>query len=327
MENKDCRHRRILSEVHECVQKENDFLITTHINPDGDSVASILVFASILRHLEKTYLVVLDDNVPNKFDFLPRIDEIIHFKEQAYPLQPKVLVVLDSSDLERIGKVREIITSDVRIINIDHHTSNQEFGNINVVAEEESSTVEIVYALLSLWEIPMSKEIATFVYTGIMCDTGRFRFPNTTHRSLMICSEMVRMGASPDRIAKNLYCRMSQETIRALAAALSTIEFHLSGAVCCIHLPYSAFPMIDRMDTEGFVDYVTAVEGTEVGFFMLEKKPNLFRISFRSKSCVDVNEVAQTFGGGGHTRASGCTIEGRVDQVRARVLDVLRGYM
>ncbi len=327
MENKDRQHRDPLFELKECVQTENDFLITTHINPDGDSITSTLVFASLLKHIGKNYLVLLDDNIPKKFDFLPRIDEIARFEKRTYFFQPRILVVLDSSDIERIGKIREIVPSGVPIVNIDHHPSNQEFGSINVVCEKESSTVEIVYTFLAFWGVPLSQELATLIYTGVVCDTGRFRFSNTTHQSLTICAEMVKMGASPDGIARKLYSRMSQETVQALAAALSTLKFYFSGAVCCMHLSNGIFPVGNTLDTEGFVDYPMAVEKTEVGFFMLEKEPNVFRVSFRSKDCVNVNEIAQAFGGGGHTRASGCTIEGTAEEVKSRILGVLKKCM
>jgi phosphoesterase RecJ-like protein len=327
MESKDNRHHRSLSQIQEFIQRNDDFLITTHINPDGDCIASVLVFASILKHLGKSYTILIDDSIPKKFNFLSGIEEILRFDRQSHRLRPMVLVVLDSSDFERIGNVCEIISSETFIINIDHHPSNQGFGSINVVDAEESSAVEIVYALFTYCNIPVTPEIATLVYTGIMCDTGRFLFPNTTSRSLRVCSEMVRMGASPDHIAEKIYYKSSQNTILALSLALSTLEFYFDGSVTCIHLSNGILSSSDDVDTEGFVDYLLAIEGTEVEFFMLEKKPNCFRVSFRSKRYIDVNKIAQTFGGGGHTRASGCTIEGSVEEVKKKILDVLKVYL
>lgn len=327
MESKDNRHHRSLSQIQECVQRNDDFLITTHVNPDGDSIASVLVFASILKYLGKSYYILIDDSIPKKFNFLSGIEEILRFDRQSHRFRPMVLVVLDSSDFERIGSVCEIISPETVIINIDHHPSNQGFGNINVVDAKESSAVEIVYALLTYCNIPVTPEIATLVYTGIMCDTGRFFFPNTNSRSLRVCSEMVRMGASPDHIAEKIYYKSSRNTIFALSVALSTLEFYFDGTVTCIHLSNDILSSSDDVDTEGFVDYLLAIEGTEVEFFMLEKRPNCFRVSFRSKRYVDVNKIAQTFGGGGHTRASGCTIEGSVEEVKKKILDVLRVYL
>lgn len=302
-------------------------MISSHVNPDGDSIASILVFTAILRHLGKSYRILLDDDIPGKLDFLAGIDEIQRYDESLPSLCPRVLIVLDSSNLERIGRVAEILTDGVEIVNIDHHPSNEGFGKHNLVLGKESSTVEIVYDLFTAMNIPLSPGIAALVYTGILCDTGRFLFPNTTSRSLEICSEMVKHGASPDIIAKKLYFRMSHETAKALSAALSTLEFHFDGIVSCIHLSNGAVSSINDIDTEGFVDYLLAIDGTEVEFLMVEKEPCQFRISFRSKSRVDVNEVAKHFGGGGHTRASGCTVEGTVSEVKGKILKVLKAFL
>ena len=327
MEKKKYQYQQALSKIKECVEKENDFLITTHINPDGDSISSVLLFASILKHFGKRYIILVDDQIPEKFDFLSGISEIVHFQKEEYSFQPKVVVVLDASDLDRIGEIKEVIPSNAILINIDHHTSNVMFGKFNAIAPEKSSAIEIIYELFLLCEVPLSKEIATLVYTGIMCDTGRFLFPNTTYQSLSICAEMVLHGASPSIIARNIYQRMSPETLKALAKALSTLEFYFDGAVSSIYLPNDILSSNGKIDTEGFVDHLMAVEESEVQFFMVEKKPNHFRVSFRSKQYVDVNEVAKQFNGGGHIRAAGCNIDGTVDEVKNRILKVLKEHI
>ena len=175
--------------------------------------------------------------------------------------------------------------------------------------------------------IPVTPTIATLVYTGIMCDTGRFLFPNTNSRSLSVCSQMIRLGANSERIAEKIYFRTSQQTIRALAQALSTIEFHYNGAVACIHLSNGFLNSDEKIDTEGFVDNLLAVDGTEVEFFMLEVEPSIFRVSFRSKHFIDVNAIAKTFGGGGHKRASGCCISGTVDEVKSKIFEVIEKHL
>ena len=327
MKKKNYQYQHTLSRIKECVQKENDFLITTHVNPDGDSIASVLLFASILKHFGKRYIILLDDQIPEKFDFLSGVNEVVHFQKETYSFQPRVVVVLDASGLDRIGKVEDIIPPKALIINIDHHTSNIMFGKFNAIAPEKSSAVEIIYELFMLCNVPLSKEIATFVYTGIMCDTGRFLFPNTTYQSLSICAEMVKHGASPSIIARNIYQRMSPETLKALAKALSTLEFHFDGVVSSIYLPNDILSSNGKIDTEGFVDYLMAVKENEVQFFMLEKEPNHFRVSFRSKEYVDVNKIARQFNGGGHIRAAGCNIDGTVDEVKNRILEVLKKHL
>jgi phosphoesterase RecJ-like protein len=231
--------------------------------------------------------------------------------------------VLDSASLKRVGEVESLICDGVPVINIDHHRSNVEFGQCNLIMEKQSSTVEVVYLFSRFCGVPLSKAIAEYVYTGIVCDTGRFLFPNTTQTSLSICAEMISAGARPDYIADRLYFRTSRSTIKALADSLATLEFHLDGKVSSMVLTNGMMPEEECVDTEGFVDYLLAIEGTEVEFFMMEKQPGRFKVSFRSKMNVDVNAIAQQLGGGGHKRASGCTVEGDLQSIKNRILGII----
>jgi phosphoesterase RecJ-like protein len=317
-------YRETLKDISEYSGKTEKVLITTHVNPDGDCIASVLVLARILNKLNRPYVLLCEDSVPEKFQFLPGVDQIQSLSSDSTPGSFSVVIVVDSASLERVGRVREYIAPDSIMINIDHHTSNTKFGKLNLVDAEESSTVEIVYQLYRVMEFPVTPEIATLVYTGIVCDTGRFLFPNTTYRSLQIASDMVRKGARTGEIAEYLYYRTSLSTIRALAASLSTLEIHFDGKVAGMYLANGCIADESSVDTEGFVDYLMSIKGTEVEFFMCEKKPGLYRISFRSKNDVDVNQVAGQLGGGGHKRASGCTVEGSFSEVRKRVLKALQ---
>jgi phosphoesterase RecJ-like protein len=327
MECQAKKHLDRFLEIKSFVEQADDFLITTHIRSDGDSITSILLFASILRFLKKRFCVYVDDEIPRKLNFLPGIKTVENGNKEGCAFQPRCLVVMDCSNLDRIGCVKKYSSKDSIIINIDHHPGNQFFGQFNLVDSTESSTVEIVYTLFSQWNIPLSPETATLIYTGIMSDTGKFVFPNTTYRSLSICAEMVKHGAKPDVIASNLYFRNSIDTLKALAAALNTLEFYCDGAISSIHLSCKDLTQNGEVDTEGFVDYLLTIEDTEVVFFMLEEKEDFYRVSFRSKRKVDVNEVSKYFNGGGHSRASGCCIEGKLDDVKNRILNRIKIYL
>jgi len=327
MQSKIHSHRHQFRRIKEILEQHRQFLITTHIHPDGDCMASVLLFASILDHLKKPYRILLDDDLPKKFDFLPGIRRIHRFDPQAVYEKPDVVVILDLSSMDRLGAVQRIIPPGSKIIQMDHHPNDQGLGHVSVLDDRESSTTELVYLFMLYCDLPITRDAATLVYTGIVCDTGRFLFPNTTSQSLKICSEMIQKGASPETIARRLYFRSSQNTLRALAKALSTVEFHLDGRVSCMHLNKDEFNHNEKIDTEGFIDSLLAVDGTEVEVFMLKIKPRLYKVSFRSKEKVDVNEVAQCFGGGGHSRASGCQIEGSVEEVKETILRTLSERM
>jgi phosphoesterase RecJ-like protein len=327
MNQKVLTHREQLTQIKNLIETRDAFLITTHVHPDGDSMASVLLFSALLRHFGKKHCIVVDDNVPRKFDFLPGVERIRTFEGFACPFEAEAVVVLDASTLQRIGRVRDLIRPGQEIVHLDHHPESECLGRYRVADTDESSTAELVYYLAHVCGLPVTPEIATLVYTGILCDTGRFQFPNTTHRSLAIGADMVRHGASPGRIAERIYFRNSPRTLRALADALSTLEFHFGGAVACMHLNHDTWKDEEKPDTEGFIDLLLTVEGTEVEFFMLKIKEDLFKVSFRSKTYVDVNEVAKRFGGGGHARASGCYVAGDEPQVKRRILRALESHV
>jgi len=327
MKKKQAQHHDILNEIRDCLHTGNHFLVTTHMRIDGDAVASALVFTAILRYLGKSYQILIHDHVPDKFHFMKHVGDLKHVKSTALEPSPDTVVVLDASSLSRTGDVAALITDSMKIINVDHHPGNNRFGHYNLVDEGESSTVELVYHLFCKCDVPMTASIAETVFTGITSDTGRFRFPNTTYRSFLVCAEMLKHGVSPCKVAEHLYYNNSPETQRALARALSAMEMHYDGAVSCMHLDNAALKSGTHVDTEGFVDYLLQIRGTSVEFFMLEEKPDLYRVSFRSKMDVDVNEIAKIFGGGGHAKASGCYIQGSLPEVKKKILTTLEPYV
>lgn len=327
MKRKIESHKAQLSKIASCIEKGNRFLLTTHVHPDGDCIASILLFSMILDANQKQYCMVIDDSIPKKFDFLPKVEKIRTVEQFRAENTPDVVVILDASSFDRLGRVNGFWSPSSQLIHIDHHPETEMMGEYTLHDSEESSTVELVYFLHQFYHLPVTPEVATLVYTGILCDTGRFLFPNTTYRSLEICADMVKQGAKPGEIAERIYFRNSPESLKALAEALSTLEFHFGGAVACMHLNHQVSFGNERTDTEGFIDFLLTVEGTEVEVFMLKIKPGLFKISFRSKRYVDVNEVAKTFGGGGHIRASGCYIDGTEEEVKQKILNVLARFL
>lgn len=323
MKHRQALHKNKFSEIQDLIQQEDDFLITTHINPDGDCITSVLTMGRILQALGKKYIIVLSDPVPKKFHFLPDVDTIKHFDTVDCSLKKKVAIVLDASNKERFGNVMDCVDACEIVINIDHHPSNTFFGTLNLVDPEESSSVEIVYHLIKYWGFEISPEISTMIYTGIMCDTGRFLFPNTTYRSMIICSEMIQKGASPELIGDQLYFRKSFATMKALGDALATLELYFEGKVACVALSCHCNGTKEPLDTEGFVDYLMMVDGTEVVFLMLEKEPGEIKISLRAKNYVNVNDVAANFGGGGHARAAGCLIKGTFTEAKSKLLNAI----
>jgi len=309
------------------LQEKEDFLISTHVRPDGDSMGSVLVLAEILDDYQKKYQILIDDCIPRKLNYLKGITRIQQYNPETAYQSFRNIITLDSSDLDRIGRVSSLLEGNENIINIDHHPGNAHYGHINLVDAHKSSTVELVYPLVELSGIPWTPDLSTMIYTGILSDTGRFLFANTSSDALFICAEMVRHGANPSFISEMLYNRNTPETMRAYAKALSSLEFHLDDQVTCICLANDHFTHSDSIDTEGFVDTIAGIESVKASFFIMEKDDHEFRISFRSKGEVDVNRIASIFGGGGHVRASGCQMKGSLQQVKEKILEALSQYI
>lgn len=309
-------------EIKAIIKKEDRFLITTHVRPDGDSLASVLVFAGLLDAFRKSCRICIDDGVPRKYDFLPGIERVKSFDDLPDSSGIGTAVVLDASGLERTGRIGDRIPETARIVNIDHHEGNSRFGEVNCILTGSSSTAEIVYDLYRRCDLPLTPEVARLVYTGIVCDTGCFRFANTGAQTLETAAEMVRAGADPGKIIHDLQNRHSAHTLQALGHALTRIRFFLDDAVVGMHLTCQDLKQFPEADTEGFVNYLRMIEGPSVQFFINEVQPGRHRVSLRSHE-KDVNQIAGRLGGGGHARAAGCDITGNLEQVQDRILGCL----
>lgn len=315
-----------LEEIVKIIKGENDFLVTTHINPDGDSLASILIFASIMRQLNKTHTLVLDDSIPKKYQFLPEIETIFTVEKLGSDKSYKYVIVLDASNPDRIGAAMNYLHKPAQVINIDHHPGNTQFGSMNYVDADQSSTAELVYQLYKLFQLPLNLQVAELIYIGIVCDTGCFRYSNTNARSLEISAEMVRFGVIPSNIINQLQNRHSDHTLRALGRAFSRIEYDFGKQVVGMSLNQEDLREFPSTDTEGFVNYLLMIQDTQVQYFIKEVAPNCHRVSFRSRCNVDVNKLARQFQGGGHAKAAGCFIEGNLAEVRHRIVEQLSPY-
>ena len=312
-----------LTEIVSVLRKRDGFLISTHLNADGDALSAVLVCGAILNKLGKTYRIVVHDRIPDeRYRFLPGFEKIHPFAQTLDPVSADVLLAVDVPNMDRIGDVARLLPEDIFILVIDHHESNEPFGHLSFVRPEASSTCQLLYEVISELNLPLDERMATCIYTGIAFDTGGFRFANTSSEALRIAAEMVDRGAQPDLIADAIFHRRSYESTKRLGRILNTIELHLDGKVSSIYLQG------DRSkDTEGFIDYAIFIEGVEVAFFLKEEEGDRFRVSLRSKNRINVNRIAQRFGGGGHRKAAGCRMQGRAEEIKALLLEEIARHL
>src|SRR5262245_58282118 len=221
-------------------QPENDhFLVTSHVNADGDGLASMLACGRILRHLGKQVWLVTDGFLSPRYDYLPQIDTVVPYREGLEAELPVANVItVDVPTLSRLERVTRLVPHEAAILKIDHHPSDDDFGRFNYVDTAASSTAELVYYLCAALDVPFDAALGTWLYTGIAFATGRFRHSSTTPAALSIAGEMVRAGANPQLIAEQLFYEYRPSTLSLLAAALQSLEHALDGRVSMLSLDH-----------------------------------------------------------------------------------------
>ncbi len=310
------------------LHKSSDrFLVTSHVNPDGDGLASMFACARILRALGKEVWLVADGLLSPRYAYLPDFASVEPYREgMETELLPANVITVDVPTVARLERVARLLPQDATILKIDHHPSDDHFGRFNYVDPEASSTAELVYRLCGTLHIPIDRELATLLYTGIAFDTGRFRFSSTTASALRIAAECVRAGANPQHIAEQLFYEYRPTMLSLLAHTLQSLERFLNGRVAMLSLDYSLLVQTQYHDEDGdgFVDYAVSLQGVEVALFLREHEPGHIRVSLRAKHDFDVRAVAEVFGGGGHRKAAGARIAGTLPEVKATVLAEIR---
>lgn len=298
------------------LRENQSFVLTAHISPDGDSLGSMLALYEFLVRQGKQVVVALDDTIPDVFRMLPCWD-VIRTVDELGKLKPDLVVILDASTMDRIGRVSEIV--DAPTLNIDHHVSNQGFTDYRLLDSEAAATGEIVYRLLAEAKTPITKDMATNLYTAIATDCGFFRYANTRPGTMRIAAELLTYGVEPNTIAEALE-QISLDTMRLTARVLQTMEFFADGKVAVIVVTRD---MLEHDEsTDELINYPRKVEGVDVAVMLKQKDESSVKISMRSKG-VDVSRIAMQFGGGGHARAAGCSIEGSIDEARKKLLAVI----
>lgn len=301
-----------LDEFCDGLKKADNFLLASHVNPEGDAIGSVIAMESLLRRLGKRTTIVCEDPFPERLSCLPHQERWNILKNiQAKGGRFDALVVADCPTLGRIGKVNELLSPKTVIFNIDHHISNDLFGNFNYVKPKAAACGEVIYEIIKKFKMPITKEEAVALYVSLSTDTGSFKYSNTSVGSHQIAAELIQTGIDIARINEDLYATYSLNKLSLYSRLLGKVETTSGGKVAWVSM--SRRDLLDSKatyeDTEGFIDFLKYIREVKVAFFMSEmEKPNEVKVSFRSKEKYDVNQIATAFGGGGHKKASGCTI-------------------
>jgi phosphoesterase RecJ-like protein len=311
----------MIEKISRLIDNNRKFLITTHIDPDGDALGSAFSLYWALKSLEKSASVYLKDRVPYRYEFLPGPENIIH----EIPSDPyDVILVVDCGSLLRIGNGHEKLRQMGTIVSIDHHNTNEGFGAFNLVDEHASSTAEILYSLFLSLEITITPEMAINIYTAIFTDTGSFRYENTSSSAFLIAEEMTRYGVKPAYVSRMVHENHPKERFLLLGQVISSMETYHDDRVALVSVTEEMFKSTSTTSeyTDGFVEYVREIRGVEVAILLREIGKHKYKASMRSKGTVDVAAICSRFGGGGHKNAAGCVIEGTLEEAKNKIKEV-----
>jgi bifunctional oligoribonuclease and PAP phosphatase NrnA len=308
----------MLNKIKRTIYNGKRFLITSHIDPDGDALGSVFSLYWVLKSLGKDPIVYLKDRVPYRYEFLPGPPDVVHaLPEDSFD----AVFVLDCGNLSRIGDGFEKVKEMKTVISIDHHATNEPFGAINIVKEHASSTGEIVYGLYKSLKIDFSYNIAVNVYTAVFTDTGSLRYDNAAPKAFIICEKMVEAGVKPSYVAQMVYESHPKERFLLLGEVLRTLQTFDQGRIAMAHVTEEMFRSTGTTSehTDGFSEEFRKIRGVEVSVFLRQTGERRYKISMRSKGTVDVAAICNQFGGGGHKNASGCAVDGDLGEVERQL--------
>src|ERR671935_864589 len=313
--------RNELSAVADAIRNGDRFLLTTHENPDGDALGSLLATKLAFDRLEKDSVMVLhgDAPLPGEYQFMPLAELRRRWPDDV---SERTLVALDCANESRIADP-EVLGRVPFAINIDHHHDNTRFGDLNLVVPDASSTGEIVRDLLRELGVELRPEIAEALYIALVTDTGRFQYTNTTPKALRLAAELVEAGADVHRVFQGVYESVEFAKLKLLARALERAQVLEGGRIVVSYLLRTDFAEVGAAEpySEGIIDYLRAVEGADMAVLIREPPREdgpTRRVSLRaSVDELDVSAIARKSGGGGHRQAAGFSSDDSIDEITA----------
>ena len=303
------------------IEHSNNIVIAGHISPDGDAICSSLALAMTIEKMGKTPVVLLED-FGSSYDYIGGKNLI--YKEDYNSIENiDLFISADCGDIERLGDARVIFEKAKKTVNIDHHISNDCFASLNIVNPKASSTSEIMFEIINhIGAIDFN--IATAIYTGIVFDTGGFKYSCTSKRTHEIAGELIEQGIDTSKIHSTILTMHSLESSRLLAKAINNI--YVEDDIIISSLSNEEIKSLDATSkaTGAIVPYLLDTKFINIAVFLYEKEDGSIKLSFRSKS-IDVNKIANYFGGGGHILASGATLKNiSLEQAKEDVLAQVR---
>jgi bifunctional oligoribonuclease and PAP phosphatase NrnA len=312
----------LLQSFRQEVVNARSIRIGTHLNPDGDALGSALGLAFYLESLGKDVEIVCHHSAPRNLTWLPNVSRVVQVPTKEADLG----IIVDLDSLERLGNTAEYFENLDSLIVIDHHVPHQAPGNVRIVDSSAAATALILTRLVEQLGGTITKDMATCFYTGIVTDTGSFRFRNTSPDALAAAAILLEKGADLEMVSQQIFQSKQLSSARLLGHALETMKLDMNERLAWTCLSYRDFEWAKATDedTEGFVNELLSIETVQIAAMLREPKPGKIRCSVRSRATFDVAAVAREFGGGGHKNAAGCTFETSLAEAEDALVEVMR---
>ena len=316
----------VASQMAEELRKAPNVALFSHVSPDGDCLGSMLAIGIALEKLGKEVVLINPDPIPPYLSFLPGVEKVQ--RSLPEPL-PQTLLFVDCGDLKRANLEPGQIPIGSIVLNLDHHVSNDQFGTVNWVDVEASACGEIALALIRELQVDLTQEIATNLYTAILTDTGSFQYSNTTAQTHRLVAELLESGINLVQIHHQIYDQKPLAQVKLLRCALKKLQLYANGKCAVMSLSLEDFKEsgADESLSEGIVNHARSIRGVEVAVLLREAAPGKVRAGLRSNLWFNVNETAARFGGGGHKRAAGCTLNTSLEEAKQRIVQAIEEDM
>ncbi len=305
--------------VAERIKSADRILILSHHNPDGDTLGSAFGLQKALDSLEKRSVVLCSDPFPQKFGYF--------VEERELDFIPELVVAVDIADVQLFGE-KLLPYADRVDLCIDHHISNTHYAKELCLSPKAAATAEIMVEVIKKLGVPITAEIANPLYTGIATDTGCFKFSNTTGNTHRAAAEMIECGADYTTINRLMFDTKSRARVKVEQTALSSMEFYLNDECAIIVIPRSLVEetKVDESDLDGVSAMPRQIEGVKAGITLRERE-GFYKVSVRTVEPVNASDICIELGGGGHARAAGCTLTGSLEEVKQKILDVVKKHL
>lgn len=299
------------------------YLIFPHIIPDGDTLGSAIGLKNFLKSRGNEVYVVYEGEIPYNITFLDYSDFYTIEEFENRKISYDYIVSVDGSDLERMGTRRKFLKDAKELYNIDHHRTNLNFGDINLVDIEAAATGEIIFRILDHFDYEFTKKDLEAIYTAISTDTGSFKYTNTTSETMNIAGRLIDMGLDLEKVNLNLYHNVPLKKMKITAELINNMSMYSNDRLCVVKMTQAILEKHEAKfsEVDGVIESVRDINGVSVVALLKEFDSEEIKVSMRSKGEVDVSEIALGFDGGGHSKAAGCMIKGSINSAEKLIVD------